>query len=142
MSRRAELLEELDNLEVKLKDVKKELAVELGLLDEEEPKAVKTPALKRASLPRPKKVQDDEEEKVTLQSVVLSVLKEAGQGMTLNDIREAVDKIVKAGGYKTKAGKLTPVISQALHQLQQQDPSPLRRERNPENRFLYSLAGN
>jgi hypothetical protein len=152
MSRRADLLDELDQLESRIVEVKKELAVELGLVveEEEEPRrrlittAVGRPRTVTRRQPAIRKQESDvtegDEERtergLSLKSIILNILRNNGRGMELKEIVAEVTQMRQRGEYFSRATKISPNVSQALHQLKNE--SAIQVDKSSDNRNLYS----
>jgi hypothetical protein len=77
----------------------------------------------------------------SLKDVILNqILAHSRHGMELKEIVAEVTRMVQNGKYKTKAKKVTPIVSQALHHLKQERLVSVHKSSTPPHRNLYSLG--
>lgn len=72
----------------------------------------------------------------SLKEVVLGILEKGPAD--LRGVVQEVTKMIQSGEYRSKAKKITPVVSQALFQLKQE--ALVAVEKSSDNRNLYSLS--
>lgn len=141
----AELAETLCEQEAAVEATKAKMLSLLTIghpLQSSAPKASKKPTTPRKTT-APKATSNDAGEdepasdrQPSLKEVVLSILEKGPAD--LRGVVEEVNKLRAAGEYKSKAKKMTPVVSQALFQLKQE--ALVAVEKSADNRNLYSLS--
>lgn len=91
--------------------------------------------------PRSNGESNGEGRQPSLKDVILNqVLANSRTGMELKEIVASITHMIQAGEYVTKAKKVTPIVSQALHQLKAERLVSVEKSAVPPHRNLYSLG--
>jgi hypothetical protein len=91
--------------------------------------------------PRTNGESNGEGRQPSLKDVILNqVLANSRTGMELKEIVAEITRMIQNGEYNTKAKKVTPIVSQALHQLKAERLVSVEKSAVPPHRNLYSLG--
>ena len=136
---RAELVAAFESCKIKLdkknaelleaiKDVN-ETAVELV---ESKPRKIKKA---QAQTPKAQSSSSDGQPRHSMKEVVQDIILKNPDGITLQGIVDEVDRRIKAGEYSSKSSKRAPLVSQALHQLK--NDNLIQPKKTEDKRRLY-----